>query len=111
MIVSLTRRISTVLKIVYAVKQSVVKSHQAIKTKLPRNASLVHTKSPWRHQNPDYHGRSKHISAKWHFIQRRVELGMVKLVDVGTEVVGADMMPKSVWPALLRVNIRAERDE
>ena len=43
-------------------------------------------------ENPMYHGRSKHIRAKWHFIRKRVELGMVKFVDVRTELMGADMM-------------------
>ena len=47
-------------------------------------------------ENPVYHGRSKDIRAKWHFIQKRVELGMVKLVDVRTELMGADMMAKVV---------------
>ena len=40
-------------------------------------------------ENPMFHGRSKHIRAKWHFIRKRVELGMVKLVDVKTELMGA----------------------
>ena len=57
-------------------------------------------------ENPVYHGRSKHIRAKWHFIRRRVELGMVKLVDVRTELMGADMLTKAVGPAVLAVNMR-----
>ena len=57
-------------------------------------------------ENPVYHGRSKHIRAKWHFIRRRVEMGMVKLVDVRTELMAADMMTKSVGPAVLAVNMR-----
>ena len=57
-------------------------------------------------ENPVYHGRSKHIRAKWHFIRRRVEMGMVKLVDVMTELMGADMMTKSVGPAVLGVNMK-----
>ena len=28
-------------------------------------------------KNPVFHGRSKPIRAKWHFIRKRVELGMV----------------------------------
>ena len=55
-------------------------------------------------ENPVYHGRSKHIRAKWHFIRRRVEMGMVRLVDVRTELMGADMMTKSVGPAVLGVD-------
>ena len=55
-------------------------------------------------ENPVYHGRSKHIRAKWHFIRRRVKMGMVRLIDVRTELMGADMMTKSVGPAVLGVN-------
>ena len=51
-------------------------------------------------------GRSKHIRTKWHFIRKKVELGMVKLVDVRTELMGADMLTKAVGPALLAVNMR-----
>ena len=57
-------------------------------------------------ENPVFHGRSKHIRAKWHFIRKRVELGLVKLVDVRTELMGADMLTKSVGPAVLRVNVK-----
>ena len=58
-------------------------------------------------ENPVFHGRSKHIRAKWHFIRKRVELGMVRLVDVRTEFMGADMMTKSVGPAVLKVNMKS----
>ena len=57
-------------------------------------------------ENPVYHGRSKHIRAKWHFIRKRVESGMVKLIDVRTEFMGADMMTKSVGPSVLAVNMK-----
>ena len=57
-------------------------------------------------ENPVFHGRSKHIRAKWHFIRKRVELGMVELVDVMTEFMGAGIMTKSVGPAVLKVNMR-----
>ena len=43
-------------------------------------------------ENPAHHGRNKHIGWKWHFIRKQVELGMVKLVDVRTELMGVDMM-------------------
>lgn len=39
-------------------------------------------------ENPVYHGRSKHIRAKWHFVRRRVEMGMVRLIDVRTGLMG-----------------------
>ena len=48
-------------------------------------------------------GKSKHMSAKWHFIRKKVELGMVKLVDVRTELMGVDMLTKAVG---LAVNMR-----
>ena len=57
-------------------------------------------------ENPVYHGRSKHIRAKWHFIRRRVEIGMVRLTDVRTKLMGAYMMTKSVGPAVLGVNMK-----
>ena len=57
-------------------------------------------------QNPVDHGKSKHIRNKWHFIRKRVELRMVKLVDVRTELMGVDMMTKAVGPAVLAVNMR-----
>ena len=57
-------------------------------------------------ENLVFHGRSKHIRAKWHFIRNRVELGMVRLVDVMTEFMGADMMTKSVGPVVLKVNMK-----
>ena len=55
-------------------------------------------------ENPVYHGRSKHILSKWHFIRQRVGKGFLKLVDVRTEEMGADMMTKAVGPAVLGVN-------
>ena len=55
-------------------------------------------------ENPVYHGRSKHILSKWHFIRQRVGKGFLKLVDVRTEQMGADMMTKAVGPAVLGVN-------
>ena len=51
-------------------------------------------------------GRSKHIRAKWHFIRKRVELGMVKLIDVRPELMGADMLTKAVRPVVLAVNMK-----
>ena len=57
-------------------------------------------------ESPIYHGRSKHIKAKWHCIRKRVELGMVKLIDVRTEFMGADMLTKGVGTAALAVNMR-----
>ena len=57
-------------------------------------------------KNPVYHGRSKHILAKWHFIRQRASKGWIKLFDVRTESMGADMMTKSVGPLVLAVNMK-----
>ena len=57
-------------------------------------------------ENPVYHGRSKHILAKWHFIRQRVTKGWIKLFDVRTEYMGADMMTKAVGPSVLGVNMK-----
>ena len=56
-------------------------------------------------ENPVYHGRSKHILAKWHYIRQRVSKGYIKLFDVRTESMGADMMTKAVGPSILAVNM------
>ena len=57
-------------------------------------------------ENPVYHGRSKHILAKWHFIRQRVSKGWIKLFGVRTESMGADMMTKAVGPSILAVNMK-----
>ena len=57
-------------------------------------------------ENPVYHGRNKHILAKWHFIRQRVSKGWIKLFDVRTESMGADMMTKAVGPSILAVNMK-----
>ena len=57
-------------------------------------------------ENPVYHGRSKHILAKWHFVRERVESGQVKLEDVRTAYMAADMLTKSVGPAILAVDMK-----
>ena len=57
-------------------------------------------------ENSVYHGLSKHILAKWHFIRERVTKGWIKLFDVRTELMGADMMTKAVGPSVLAVNTK-----
>ena len=57
-------------------------------------------------ENPVYHGRNKHILAKWHFIRQRVEKGWIILIDVRTMLMGADMMTKAVGPSVLGVNMK-----
>ena len=56
-------------------------------------------------ENPVYHGRSKHILAKRHYIRQRVSKGYIKLFDVRTESMGADMMTMAVRPSILAVNM------
>ena len=55
---------------------------------------------------PVYYGRSKHILAKWHFIRQRVSKGWIKLFDVRTKSMGADIMTKAVGPSILAVNMK-----
>ena len=50
-----------------------------------------------------YHGRSKHILAKWHFVRERVECGQVKLEDVRTAHMAVDMLTKCVGSSILTV--------
>ena len=57
-------------------------------------------------ENPVHHRRNKHIGWKWHFIRKRVELGVVKLVDVRTELMGANILTKAVGPAVLGVHMK-----
>lgn len=57
-------------------------------------------------ENPVYHGRSNHIRAKWHFVRERVQCGQIKLQDVRTELMAADMLTKSLGPAILAVNMK-----
>ena len=57
-------------------------------------------------ENPVYHGRIKHILAKWHFIRQRVSKGWIKPFDVRTKSMGADMMTKAVGPSILAVNMK-----
>ena len=48
----------------------------------------------------------KEVAAKWHFIRQRVSKGLIKLFDVRTESMGADMMTKAVGPSVLAVNMK-----
>ena len=57
-------------------------------------------------ENPVYHGRRQHILAKWHFIRQRVSKGLVRLIDVRTESMAADMMTKAVGPSILSVKMK-----
>ena len=57
-------------------------------------------------ENPVYHGRNIGILAKWHFIRQRVSKGWIKLFDVRTKSMGADMMTKAVGPSILSVNMK-----
>ena len=72
-----------------------------------RTIDLIDSQSPKSlAENPVYHGRSKHMLSKWHFIRQRVGRGFLKLDDVRTEEMGADMMAKVVGPPVLGVNMK-----
>ena len=47
-------------------------------------------------KNPQFHGRSKHISIKYHFIRDQVEKGAVELKYCPTKEMVADMMTKGL---------------
>ena len=47
-------------------------------------------------KNPQFHGRSKHISIKYHFIRDQVSKGIVELKYCPTKEMVADMMTKGL---------------
>ena len=47
-------------------------------------------------KNPKFHGRSKHISIKYHFIRNQVDEGVVDLRYCPTQDMVADMMTKGL---------------
>ena len=46
--------------------------------------------------NPQFHGRTKHIEIKYHFIRDQVEKDNIKLVYCRSEDMVADMLTKSL---------------
>ena len=52
-------------------------------------------------RNPQYHGRSKHINIKFHFVREQVSNGKVCLKYCPTEDMLADMLTKAVGPEKL----------
>ena len=47
-------------------------------------------------KNPQFHGRSKHIAIKYHFIREQVGKGNVKLVYCPSKEMIADMLTKGL---------------
>ena len=47
-------------------------------------------------KNPQFHGRTKHIEIKYHFIQEQVNSGTVELKHCPTEEMVADMLTKGL---------------
>ena len=47
-------------------------------------------------KNPQYHGRAKHISIKYHFVREQVENGVVILKYCPSENMLADMFTKGL---------------
>ena len=47
-------------------------------------------------KNPQFHGRSKHIAIKYHFIREQVGKGTVKLVYCPSKEMIADMLTKGL---------------
>ena len=47
-------------------------------------------------QNPQFHGRAKHIGIKYHFISEQVNNGIVELRYCRSEMMVADMLTKGL---------------
>ena len=47
--------------------------------------------------NPQFHGRSKHIAIKYHFIRDQVKNGEIEVKYCKTEDMVADMMTKGLY--------------
>jgi len=54
-------------------------------------------------KNPVFHGRSKHIDLKYHFIRECIERGQIVVRRVGTEEQKADVLTKSMAAVKLSV--------
>lgn len=57
-------------------------------------------------RNPVFHGRSKHIHRRYHFIRECIEKGQVDVEHVSSELQKADILTK----ALGRIKFREMRD-
>ena len=56
-------------------------------------------------KNPIFHGRSKHIDIKYHFIRECIEGGQIMVKRVGTNEQKADALTKPLPMAKLTVMI------
>jgi hypothetical protein len=45
-------------------------------------------------KNPEHHARTKHIDIRHHFIREKVADGTVRMMFVGTDHMGADILTK-----------------
>ena len=52
-------------------------------------------------KNPQYHGKSKHINIKFHFVREQVSNGKIHLKYCPTEDMLADMLTKAIGPEKL----------
>ena len=50
-------------------------------------------------KNPQYHGRTKHISIKYHFVREQVSNGTIQLKYCQTDEMTADMFTKGLAKA------------
>ena len=48
-------------------------------------------------QNPQFHGRAKHIGIKYHFVREQVNNGNVELIYCRSENMIADMLTKGLY--------------
>ena len=49
-------------------------------------------------KNPQFHGRSKHISIKYHYIREQVNNDKIRLEYCPTEDMLADLLTKGIGP-------------
>ena len=49
-------------------------------------------------KNPQFHGSSKHINIKFHFIREQVNNDMIRLEYCSTEAMLADLLTKGIGP-------------
>jgi hypothetical protein len=54
-------------------------------------------------KNPVFHGRSKHIDLKYHFIRECIERGQIVVSRLGTEEQKADVLTKSMAAVKLSI--------
>ena len=58
-------------------------------------------------KNPKYHGKSKHIDIKYHFVKDKVAQGEISLVHVPSKDMIADSLTKPIAPEVYAQHVLA----